>query len=63
MKCVDWKYRKDKEQTMKLLSEWASVEVDDALDLLSSAFRGTIESLLVPYSGSLSPYNLSLYRH
>jgi len=42
MKCVDWKYRKDKEQTMKLLSEWASVEVDDALDLLSSAFRGTI---------------------
>lgn len=40
MKCVDWSYRKDKKQAMKLIAEWASVEVADALELLSSAFRG-----------------------
>ncbi|KAL6055832.1 Phosphatidylinositol (PI) 3-kinase [Balamuthia mandrillaris] len=40
MKCVDWEHKKDRKQTTKLIEEWEGIEVDDALELLSAAFKG-----------------------
>eukprot|EP00005_Dracoamoeba_jomungandri_P012443 CAMPEP_0174272932 /NCGR_PEP_ID=MMETSP0439-20130205/52808_1 /TAXON_ID=0 /ORGANISM="Stereomyxa ramosa, Strain Chinc5" /LENGTH=922 /DNA_ID=CAMNT_0015363763 /DNA_START=16 /DNA_END=2782 /DNA_ORIENTATION=+ len=39
-KCVDWTYHKDRKQAIKLLEEWAEIDVDDALELLSASFSG-----------------------
>ncbi|KAJ2661566.1 Phosphatidylinositol (PI) 3-kinase [Coemansia sp. RSA 1200] len=41
VKCVDWKEQIEAKQATALLSEWAEISIDDALELLSADFANS----------------------
>ena len=36
--CVNWNVEKEEEEAIRMLDQWAKIDLDDALYLLSSAF-------------------------
>ncbi|KAJ3617233.1 hypothetical protein Zmor_008849 [Zophobas morio] len=62
LKCVDWENQGEVLQAVKLLGKWAPIQVDDALELLSSTFtHPQVRSHAVASLESASDSNLLLF--